>query len=149
MFIVIKYCYLIINLFTLTTLRSAKPVKKNTMDMSVGRNISYATTPSHSTTSGPQAITATGQGETGPAAEYSNFGPSYETLNSKRQQPVAARNRVSARLSERYEFSDAHLAAAAGGRGGVQGEVGMDYEVPQNSRRLQNEENDEYSHLQH
>ena len=59
---------------------------------------------------------------------------------------MSARNHVSARLSERYEFSDAHLAAA-GGRGGVQGEVAMDYEVPQNSR--QNEDHDEYSHLQH
>ena len=53
-----------------------------------------------------------------------------------------------AAVSERYVNSDAHLAAA-GGRGGVQGEVAMDYEVPQNSRQLQNEENDEYSHLQH
>ena len=149
MIFTVKYICLIILLFTLTTLRSAKYVDKNTTDMSVGRNISYATTPSRSTTNGPQAVTATAQGETGPAAEYSSFGPSYEALNSRRQQPVAARNRVSARLSERYEFSDAHLAAAAGGRGGVQGEATMDYEVPQNSRQLQNGENDEYSHLRH
>ena len=54
---------------------------------------------------------------------------------------MAGRNQVSARLSERYEFSEAHLAAA-GGNGGVQGEGAMDYEVP-----LQSGEHDEYSHL--
>ena len=138
-------------LFILTTLRSAKPVEKNTTDMSVGRNVSHATTPSHSTASGPQAQVvraATGQGETGPAAEYSSFGPSYEALNSRRQQPMAARNQVSARLSERYVISDAHLEAP--GSGGVQGEVAMDYEVPQNLRQNgEHDDHDEYSHLQH
>ena len=122
------------------------------MDMPVGTNISrYTTTPSCSTTSGPQAtqaIRTPGQGGTGPAAEYNSFGPSYEALNSRRQQPMAARNQVSARLSERYELSDAHLAAA-GGRGGVQGEAAMDYEVPQNSTQKYNEEHEEYSHLRH
>ena len=125
--------------------RSSQPVDRNSTDVAVRRNISYAATPSRSTTSGPQAtVRATDQGETGPAAEYSSFGPSYEALNSRRQQPVAA---VSARLSERYEFSDAHLAAAGGSGAGVQGEVAMDYEVLQNSR--QNEDHDEYSHLQY
>ena len=126
--------------------RSSQAVDGNSTDVAVRRNVSYTTNPSRSTTSGPQAtVTATGQGETGPAAEYSSFGPSYETLNSRRQQLMAARNLVSARLSERYAFSDAHLAAVAGVQGEV--EVGMDYEVPQNSR--QNGDHDEYSHLQH
>ena len=50
---------------------------------------------------------------------------------------------VSARLSERYEFSEAYLAVV-GDSGGVQGEGAMDYEVP-----LQSGEHDEYSHLRH
>ena len=118
------------------------------MDMYVDRNISYVTAPSHSTTSGPQDTqTARAGDQTGPgaAAEYSRIGPSYET--SRRQQPVVWRNRVSARFSERYEFSEPHLvmtSAGGGGGGCVQGEVAMDYEVP-----LQSGEHEEYSHLQH
>ena len=103
--------------------------------------------PSHST-SGSQATQTTGaagQSETGAAAEYSRIGPSYATTdNSRRQQPVAAgRNQVSARLSERYEFSEAYLAAA-GGSGGVQGDGVPDYEVP-----LRSGEHEEYSYLRH
>jgi hypothetical protein len=51
-----------------------------------------------------------------------------------------------ARLSERYEFSEPHLAMiSAGGGGRTQGEAAaMDYEVP-----LQSGEHAEYSHLQH
>ena len=54
------------------------------------------------------------------------------------------------RLSERYEFSEPHLAmiSASGGGGDgcdVQGEaVAMDYEVP-----CQSEEHEAYSRLQH
>ena len=133
------------------TSRSSQPVGENMIDMPVGRNISYVTAPSSSTTSGPQATQAvrtTDQGGTGPAAEYSSFGPSYEALNSRRQQPVAARNQVSVGLSERYVFSDTHLEAA--GSGGVQGEVAMDYEVPQNLQQNgEHDDHDEYSHLQH
>ena len=107
------------------------------------------TAPPHST-SGSQATQAariSDQSGTGPgaAAEYSRIGPSYET--SRRQQPVAGRNRVSVRLSERYEFSEPHLAmvsAGGGGGGCVQGEAAMDYEVP-----LQIGEHKEYSHLHH
>ena len=84
----------------------------NTTDMYVDRNISYVTAPSHLATSGSQATQATktadNQSGTGAAAEYSRIGPSYATtVNSRRQQPVAGRDRVSARLSERYEFSEA------------------------------------------
>ena len=121
-------------------------LRPESTEMPISRNVSYVIAPSHST-SRPQATQATraaAQGGTGAAAEYSRIGPSYETTNnSRRQQPVAGRSRVSARLSERYEFSEAHLAAA-GGSGGVQGETAMDYEVP-----LQSGEHEEYSHLQH
>ena len=60
---------------------------------------------------------------------------------------MAGRNQDSARLSERYEFSEPHLTmiSAAGG-GGTQGEaaVSTEYEVP-----VQSGEHEEYSHLQH
>lgn len=102
------------------------------------------TAPSHSTTHGIQGVDTAGQSETGAAAEYSRIGLSYEaTVNSRRQQPAAGRNRVSAKLSESYEFSEAYLAAT-GSSGDVQGEEAMDYEVP-----FQSGEYDEYSHLQH
>ena len=125
--------------------RSSQPHSASTMNMYVERNISYVTARSHSATSGPQATRETGdQSETGVEAEYSRIGPSYETTdNSSRQQPMAGRNQVSARLSERYEFSEAYLAVV-GDSGGVQGEGAMDYEVP-----LQSGEHDEYSHLRH
>ena len=114
----------------------------NSVEMPINRNISYATRPSHSS----QADAA----RPGAAAEYSRIGPSYET--SRRQlQPVAGRNRDSARLSDRYEFSEPHLAmisAGAAGGGGTQGDhktgMPMDYEVP-----VQSGEHEEYSHLQH
>ena len=104
------------------------------------RNVSYLTTAL--TASGAQA-SDTVDHTPGAATEYSRIGPSYETIaNSSRsrrqQQPVTGVS--AARLSERYEFSEPHLAAmiSAGRSGGRQGEAAaaaMDYE--------------EYSHLQH
>ena len=137
------------------TIHSHGPVDRNSTDVPVRRNVSYANTASHSTTSGSQgAQGAAGQNETdtAAAADYSRIGPSYETIDSRRQQPAVTmmgRDQVSqARLSERYEFSEPHLAAmiSAGGGGGTQGEAAaaMDYEPP-----LQNGEHEEYSHLQH
>ena len=111
--------------------------------MPVSRNKSYVTA--------SRAQVADTVDQSGAAAEYSRIGPTYETTvnssHSRRQQPVVGRNRVSARLSERYEFSEPHLAmisAGGGGGGGVQGEAAMDYEVP-----LQSGEHEEYSHLRH
>ena len=106
------------------------------------------TAASHSA-SGSQATQAariSDQSGTGPgaAAEYSRIGPSYYET-SRRQQPVSGKNRVSARLSERYEFSEPHLArvsAGGGGGGRVQKEAAMNYEVP-----LQSGEHEAYSHL--
>jgi hypothetical protein len=89
-----------------------------------------------------------GQNETDAVAvdEYSRIGPSYEAIDSRRQQTAVAmtgRDRVSARLSERYEFSETHVARGGGVAG--QGETAaMDYEIP-----LQSGEHAEYSHLQH
>ena len=98
-----------------------------------------------------------GQNETAAAAaDYSRIGPSYEITDSRRQQPVnvvamTGRDRVSARLSERYEFSEPHPIATVsaaggggGGGGGGQGGAAVDYEVP-----LESGEHEEYSRLQH
>ena len=86
------------------------------------------------------------------ATEYSRIGPSYETITnsnpSSRQQSLPSRgNRVSASLSERYEFSESHLATGQGGGGSGVGQreaAPVEYEVPFNSGELT-----EYSHLQH
>ena len=136
-----------------STFRSRGHADRNTTDVGVPvrRNISHVTIPSHSTTSGPQHVQAASarQNDTetdAAAADNSRIGPSYETIhhdvNTRREQPAAVavgRNRVSARLSERYEFSEAHLVAAASGGGG---------KVAQNLRQLQ-EPSDDYSHLHH
>ena len=119
--------------------------------MEISRNVSYLRTPP-STTSGAQA-SDTVDHTPGAATEYSRIGPSYETIaNSNylsRQQPLpSGGNQVSASLSERYEFSESHLATGRGDGGG--GGVGqreaapVDYKVP-----LHSGEHMEYSHLQH
>ena len=117
--------------------------------MAIKRNVSYLTTTL--TASGEVQATDTVGHTPGAATEYSRIGPSYETIaNSSRsrrqQQPVAGIS--AARLSERYEFSEPHLAAmiSAGRSGGTPGEAAaaMDYEVP-----LQSGQHEEYSHLQH
>ena len=111
------------------------------------------TTLSHSTTSASKAISLTAADQTDAgAAEYSRIGPTYETVSdSRRQQPPATKKILdSFKLSERYEFSEAHLIATATVSGdGVQGDlkVSVDYEVPQDL--IQKEECEEYSHLQH
>ena len=119
--------------------------------MPVNRNLSHVTTPSHSTTSGSQAISLRAADQTDAVAEYSRIGPTYETIDSRRQRPVAQKILDSSMLSERYEFSDTHLSATAAASGNdtrdVQDEVGIDYEVSQNLR--QKKECEEYSHLQH
>ena len=126
--------------------------------MPVRGNISYATTSSRSTTNGPQGIQAVSASasqndtDTDAAADYSRIGPSYETIDhdvdTRREQSLAAvvagRNRISARLSERYEFSEAHLTAVAGAASAS----GGGGQVMQNLRQLQ-EHSDDYSHLHH
>ena len=119
--------------------------------MAVGRNVSYlGTTPS--TASGAQATDTVAGHTPGAATEYSRIGPSYETIansnHSSRQQPLPfGGNGVSDSLSERYEFSESHLATGRGdgGSGGVgQREAApVEYEVP-----LKSGEHTEYSHLQ-
>ena len=112
--------------------------------------MSYVTTSSRSTTSGPQASQTAGAGVTHTADEYSRIGPSYTyvttQVNSRRQQPatvVAVGRKRESRLSERYEFSEAHPTAAGGGddsgHDGVQADMGVN----------RGQEHDEYSRLQY
>ena len=142
--------------------RSSVAADRSSTNVPLSTNMSYTTTPSHST-SGPHATQTTRAGhsdqtatESETADEYSRIGPSYTYVTSqvRRQQPAAVtgRNRVSAaRLSERYEFSEAHLMAAGGGHGDdgaysvLGGEVGEDIQ----QRNMQIEERDEYSYLQY
>ena len=119
-----------------------RPVDNNSAEFP--SNSRYVT----STNSGHQAE----ETDFSAAADYSRIGPSYEMIDSRRQQSVAGRNATAlVRLSERYEFSEPHLAMASAGGGyggGSQGEASaMDYEVPLNSS--QSEGHEEYSHLQH
>ena len=143
MSLIIIIILLLLHIHSLYTQRSATEV-------AVGRNVSYLGTPP-STASGAQATDTVAGHTPGAATEYSRIGPSYETItNSGRQQSLpSGGNRVSDSLSERYEFSEPHLAAmiSAGRSGGTQGNeaaAAMDYEVP-----LQSGQHEEYSHLQH
>jgi hypothetical protein len=139
--------------------------------VSVRRNVSYEITPSHSTTSVQAVRPTAGSGQNEPdtstaaADDYSRIGPSYEIIDSCRQQPRAVdtdgKNQASAIAgpseSSRYEFSDAHLALAATTTctaDGVDGqtEIGLDYEVPLHLSTMKIEgnegSNEGYSHLQ-
>jgi hypothetical protein len=139
--------------------------------VSVRKNVSYEITPSLSTTSvqaiRPTAGSGQNEADTAAADEYSRIGPSYETIDSCRQQSGAVdtdgKNQASAIAgpseSSRYEFSDVHLALAAtttcstaDGVGG-QTEMNLDYEVPQNLSTVKIEENEGsnegYSRLQY
>ena len=82
--------------------------------MPVSKNMSYEiTTLANCPTTGlggPQLATTTHPSETGAAAEYSNIGPSYATIHLRRQpQPMSGVSQT-ARISERYNFSEAYLA---------------------------------------
>ena len=116
------------------------------MNMPVHSNQSYVKPPgaSNSTTKvrGPQAEAIHNQLEDGAGLDYSRFGPDYETVDSSNR-PQRRKNQVPAavRLSERYEYSEAHLATL--------NEEGLDYEAPLNLRQNMSSENEDYSHLQH
>ena len=135
--------------FTLIIIYIYRPTDNNPTDFP--NNSRYVT----SSTTGP-GLQAQGTDASAAAADYSRIGPSYETIDSRRQhQPEAGgRGNVAAlvRLSERHEFSEPHLAMAASARpggdrdGGIgQGEAAAsDYEVPLNSSLSQREGHEEY-----
>ena len=112
-------------------------------------NLSYNTTPSESITkisricpSQAVSVRDTNQGSEA-CPEYSSFGPDYETIDSRRQSQ--RKNQTQARLlSERYEYSEAHLATGDGVP-----EESANYEVPLSLRQNVCTEDEDYSHLKH
>ncbi len=98
-------------MFALLRIHSRGPVDRSSTDVTVRRNMSYANTTSHLTTSGPQSVqtvrASAGQHETNTAAadDYNRIGPTYETIIvPRRQQPASAMmgiDQASARLSEK------------------------------------------------
>ena len=120
------------------------------MNMPVHSNQSYVKSPgaSNSTTKarGAQVVAIQNQLEDGAGLDYSRFGPDYETVGSSNQ-PPRRKNQVpaaAARLSERYEYSEAHLATL-----NEEGLGSANYEVPLNLRQNVSAENEDYSRLQH
>ena len=82
--------------------------------------------------------------EGGAGADYSSIGPDYETIDSRTQSQ--RKNQVPAgRLSERYEYSEAHLATL----NESVPERSANYEVPLNLRQNVSTEDEDYSHLKH
>ena len=81
----------------------------------------------------------------GAGPDYSRFGPDYKTVDSSNR-PPQRKNQVPAavRLSERCEYSEAHLATL-----NEEGLESANYEVPLNLRQDLSTENEDYSHLQH
>ena len=136
--------------------RLPERVDRNNTDMPIRSNLSYATTPSDSTTkiSGTcpsQAVsvrdTVANQLEGQACPEYSSFGPDYETIDSRTPRQLQRKDQAHARLlPERYEFSEAHLATGDGVP-----EVCANYEVPLNLRQnpYPGTEGEDYSHLKH
>ena len=116
------------------------------MNMPIHSNQSYVKPPgaSNSTTKarGAQAVAIQNDGA-GP--DYSRFGPDYETVDSSNQ-PPRRKNQIPAavRLSERYEYSEAHLATL-----NEEGLGSANYEVPIDLTQNVSTENEEYSHLKH
>ena len=82
--------------------------------------------------------------EGGAGADYSSIGPDYETIDSKTQSQ--RKNQVLVgRLSERYEYSEAHLATL----NESVPEGSTNYNVPLNLRQNVSTEDEDYSHLKH
>ena len=82
--------------------------------------------------------------EGGAGADYSSIGPDYETIDSRTQSQ--RKNQVPAgRLSERYEYSEAHLATL----NESVPEGSTNYDVPLNLRENVSIEDENYSHLKH
>ena len=131
------------------------------MEMPVHSNQSYVQAPVHTGASNSttkargdcrsQAATVTVEdGASGPdysrvaGPDYSSFGPDYESIDSSRlKQPQKRGEAPAGRLSQRYEYSEAHLATL-----NEEG-LGASYEVPLNLRQNVMTESENYSHLKH
>jgi hypothetical protein len=121
------------------------------MEMPVHRNQSYIMkVPAHADASnsttkarGGYPVTVS-QLEDGTGPDYSSFGPDYESIDSRSKQPQRKRQVPGGQLSERYEYSEAHLATL-----NKEGLGRADYEVPLNLRQNVEIETEDYSHLKH
>ena len=128
--------------------------RNSTTDMPVHSNLSYlkAHCPSDLTSKTgahpSQAIAAreNNQLEGGAGADYSSIGPDYETIDSRNgQSNKKSQVPLAGRLSERYEYSETHLAtlneSVPGGS--------ANYEIPLNLRQNVSTEDEDYSRLKH
>ena len=124
------------------------------MEMPVHSNRSYVQAPVHTGASNSttkargdccsQAATVTVE-DGASAPDYSSFGPDYESIDSSGPKQPQRRGEVPAgRLSQRYEYSEAHLATL-----NEEGLDGANYEVPLNLRQNMTTESEDYSHLKH
>jgi hypothetical protein len=134
--------------------------RNNTMDMPVRSNQCYTKAPaaahtgaSNSTTqarggypSNSQPVVVS-QFEDGTGPDYSSFGPDYETIDSRSKQPQRKGQVPGGRLSERYEYSEAHLATL--NETAPEGLGSANYEAPLSLRQNVGMENEDYSHLKH
>ena len=127
------------------------------MELPVHSNRSYVQAPAHTGASNSttkargdyrsQAVTVTvsqlKDGVAGP--DYSSFGPDYESIDSSGSKQSQRRGEVPAgRLSQHYEYSEAHLATL-----NEEGLAGASYEVPLSLRQNVTTESEDYSHLKH
>ena len=127
------------------------------MDMPIRNNRSYVQAPAHTGASNSttktrgtcpsQAVTVTvSQLEDGVAGpDYSSFGPDYKSIDSSRpKQPQRKGQVLAGRLSQRYEYSEAHLAPL-----NDEGLGSTNYEVPLSLRPNVTTKSEDYSHLKH
>ena len=153
--IILSLCLLLLLLYlSCRSSESTNHGSNNTMDMPVHSNRRYFQAPAHTGASNSttkargdcrsQAATVTVEdGASDP--DYSSFGPDYESIDSNgSKQPQRRREVPAGRLSERYEYSEAHLATLD-----EEGLAGASYEVPLSLRQHVTTESENYSHLKH
>ena len=125
------------------------------MDMPVSSNLSYVKAPdshmSNSTIKARGACTSravtVNQLEGGAGPDYSSFGPDYEIIDSRSGQSQRKNQVPAGRLSERYEYSEAHLATL--NENAPEGLGSVNYEAPLNLGQNVSTESEDYSHLKH
>ena len=117
--------------------------------MPVHSNLSYVTAPttttkSSGTLSQPVSAGSTKIQDDAHGPDYSSVAPNYETINTMKQSQ--RKNQAHSRLlSERYEYSEAHLATLTESVP----EESANYEVPLSLRQNVCTEDGDYSHLKH
>ena len=97
------------------------------------------------------AYVTVNQLEGGAGSDYSSIGPDYETIDSRSGQSQRKKKSgaTAVQLSERYEYSEAHLATLNENALWPEGLGSTNYEVPLNLRQNVNAESEAYSHLKY